>query len=117
MNDQEDLSITSSEEESEKLDKFQESEPEEPNEIVEMLNKKKKRPISKRFDIDEEDENMIDQLLSDMNSAADDDIIANENFLPALNKLKMLDKVIKFLKVSKYHETFLVMNGCVVLGR
>ena len=118
MSDQEDLpNITSSEEESEKQEKAQESESEEQDEIVFMLNKKKKRAIPKRVEIEEEDENMIDQLLADMNSAADEDIVANENSLPALHKLKMLDKVLKFLKVSKYHETFLVMNGCVVLGR
>lgn len=108
--------VTSSEEESEISEKAQ-AEIEEQDEIPEIFAKKKKRQPSRISENVEDDENMIDQLLSDMNTAADDDITSNANSLPALNKLKLLDKVTKFLKVSKYHEIFLGMNGCVVLGR
>ena len=124
MSDQEEQpNLTSSDEESEKREPIpqqsdtEEEEEEEQDEIAELLTKKKKRSMPKRFEIGEDDENMVDQLLADMNTAADDDIKANQDSLPALNKLKMLDKVLKFLKVSKYHETFLGMNGCVILGR
>jgi transcription factor SPN1 len=120
MSDQEEpQSATSSDEESEKrvVNNESESEDHEQDEIAEMLTKKKKRSAPRRFEIGEDDENMVDLLLTDMGTAADDDIKANQDSLPALNKLKMLDKVLKFLKVSKYHETFLTMNGCVVLGR
>ena len=107
-----------SETDSERIEKPEQSESEEEQDnIIEILTKKKKRKTFSRFEVVEDDENMIDQLLADMKKAADDDIEANNNSLPALNKLKMLDKVLKFLKVSKYHDTFLIMNGCVVLGR
>lgn len=93
------------------------SEKSEHDEIAEMLSKKKKR-ISRANDddLDEETENMIDKLIQSMNDAATEDIEANRRGLPALGKLKLLDKVVKFLKVSKHHELFLGMNGCVVLG-
>lgn len=96
----------------------EEDQEDEQQEMFELLMKKKKRPSNRRYEIDEEeDENMIDQLLDSMNKAAESDIQANRESAPALNKLKMLDKVLKFLKVSKHHELFLGMNGCVVLGR
>ncbi|OMJ85416.1 hypothetical protein SteCoe_13255 [Stentor coeruleus] len=96
----------------------QEDQEDEQQEMFELLMKKKKRPTSHRYEIDEEeDENMIDQLLDSMNKAAESDIQANKDGAPALNKLKMLDKVLKFLKVSKHHELFLGMNGCVVIGK
>ena len=117
MSDQEELdSPTSSEIESETSPRAP-VEQEEQDDIPDLFAKKKKRVPHRTMENLEDDENMIDQLLKDMNTAADDDITANSNSLPALNKLKMLEKVTKFLKVSKYHDTFLGMNGCVVLGR
>lgn len=95
----------------------EQSEKSEQDHIAEMLSKKKKRiNRGNEDDCDEETENMIDKLIQSMNDAATEDIEANKRGLPALAKLKLLDKVIKFLKVSKHHELFLVMNGCVVLG-
>ncbi|OMJ76131.1 hypothetical protein SteCoe_24574 [Stentor coeruleus] len=86
-------------------------------EMINALIKKKRRVPLSHYQDEEEDENMIDQLLDSMNKAAESDIQANIDGAPALNKLKMLDKVLKFLKVAKHHDLFLGMNGCVVLGR
>jgi transcription factor SPN1 len=94
------------------------TEEDEQPEMINALMNKKRRPKIPRYIVDEEeDENMIDQLLDSMNKAAENDIQANRDGAPALNKLKMLDKILKFLKVTKHHELFLGMNGCVVLGR
>eukprot|EP00359_Climacostomum_virens_P001546 CAMPEP_0204898444 /NCGR_PEP_ID=MMETSP1397-20131031/1293_1 /ASSEMBLY_ACC=CAM_ASM_000891 /TAXON_ID=49980 /ORGANISM="Climacostomum Climacostomum virens, Strain Stock W-24" /LENGTH=235 /DNA_ID=CAMNT_0052066295 /DNA_START=1166 /DNA_END=1873 /DNA_ORIENTATION=+ len=60
---------------------------------------------------------MIDELIKEMLQAAEDDDKANLDSLPALNKLKMLNRVVQFLKVVKFHETFLAMEGCVILSR
>ncbi|OMJ85172.1 hypothetical protein SteCoe_13565 [Stentor coeruleus] len=87
-------------------------------EMISALITKKRRVNLHHYEIDEEEnENMIDQLLDSMNKAASSDIQANQDGAPALNKLKMLDKVLKFLKITKHHELFLSMNGCVILGR
>ena len=84
---------------------------------LDLLKKKKKAPRTTDDDTSEETENMIHRMIQMMQEAATEDIEANSKGLPALSKLKMLDRVIKFLKVSRYHELFLQMNGCVTLGR
>jgi transcription factor SPN1 len=93
-----------------------EQNPEEENFVDSILNKKK-RKRNPNWDVDDDEENMVDALLVDMERAADEDEEANEKGMPALSKLKMLDRVLKFLRVSKYHELFLNMNGTVPLGR
>ncbi|CAG9320246.1 unnamed protein product [Blepharisma stoltei] len=105
-------SDTSSEEEN------NQEQSEDGEEIEEIANLFKKRTRRRRhFEDNEEDENLVDSILKEMDKAADDDIDANRNDLPALNKLKILDKVTKFLIVSKYHDLFLEMNGTFILGK
>jgi hypothetical protein len=60
---------------------------------------------------------MIDELIKEMLSAAEEDDRANQEILHALNKLKMLSKVVLFLKVVNFHDTFLPMEGCIILAR
>jgi transcription factor SPN1 len=95
----------------------QEEQEEQEETPIDLLKKKKRVNRAVDDEPDEETENMIHAMIQSMQEAANNDIEANESGLPALSKLKMLDKVIKFLKVSKHHELFLQMNGCVTLGR
>jgi hypothetical protein len=86
------------------------------NDVVTAIltkNKRRREALEDR----EDEETMIDDLFKEMLQAADEDDAANQESLPALNKLKMLGRVGQFLKIVKYHETFLAMEGCVVLAR
>jgi hypothetical protein len=57
------------------------------------------------------------EMLYCMDSAWIEDEHARRREEPAIKKLKLLDKVLKFLKVPKYHNAFLSMNGCESVGR
>jgi hypothetical protein len=83
--------------------------------VTAILTKNKRRRQAQEDGEDEE--TMIDDLIKEMLSAAEEDDRANQESLPALNKLKMLSKVVQFLKVVKFHDTFLAMEGCVILAR
>ncbi|CAG9325000.1 unnamed protein product [Blepharisma stoltei] len=86
-----------------------------PEIIQSIINSKSKR--RRTVILDAEDEQIIDNMIKEMEKAANDDIEANLKGLPALYKLKILNKVAKFLKVAKYHMLFLSMNGAFVLGK
>lgn len=87
----------------------------EPEFVTSILQKGKRRRRDNEYGEDEE--TIVDELINDMLQAAEDDDLANADALPALHKLKMLSRVVKFLKVAKFHETFLAMEGCVVMSR
>lgn len=109
-----DSSASSSSEEEERQIQ---SEAEEEVEQIANLFRKKSKKRQRDFNTNDDDENLVDNILKDMMLAADEDIEANRNDMPALNKLKMLEKVCKFLIVSKYHDLFLEMNGTFILGK
>lgn len=120
----EDSDLSSDAEERAELVQFDENlsedePPQPPNEskIVENLLKQGKRTRAKHDDMDANDEEVVDSVILEMQDAAEKDELANLERLPALNKLKILDKTIKFFKLAKYHELFLNMNGCEVLGK
>ena len=52
-----------------------------------------------------------------MNTAADKDKESLSKGTTAMAKLLARDKVEKFLNCGKYHETFLNMNGCILLNK
>lgn len=83
--------------------------------VTSILHKNKRRRQPQEDGDDEE--TMIDELIKEMLQAAEDDDQANSESLPALNKLKMLNRVSQFLKVAKFHDLFLAMEGCVILSR
>ncbi|CAG9310953.1 unnamed protein product [Blepharisma stoltei] len=112
-----DSSNESSEESQEEAEKQIQSEAEEEVEFIANLTKKKGLKRKRSFDDNEQVENLVDTILKEMMQAVDEDISANQDGHPALSKLKMLDKVIKFLTVSKYHDLFLEMNGSLVLSK
>jgi hypothetical protein len=67
---------------------------------------------------DEQEEQIVDDMIKLMETAAEEDKIAltNKHGL-AIAKLTALDRVEKFLSCGKYHETFLIMNGCNSLNK
>jgi len=52
-----------------------------------------------------------------MNTAADQDKDSLSKGTTAIAKLLAKEKVEKFLNCGKYHETFLNMNGCILLNK
>ena len=75
----------------------------------------KKRKQKRHLEIDQETEDMIDSVLNEARQASEEDVTNKSNGLPALQKLRVLNKFIKILQVPKYHETLLDMNVCTVL--
>jgi hypothetical protein len=52
-----------------------------------------------------------------MYEAADSDSKNVSEGKPGIAKLSNLEQVEQFLRIRRYHETFLSMNGCVVLQK
>ena len=89
-------------------------EPQDDSRITNLM-KKKRAKRSKVEETDEKDENAADQLIKEMDAAAKADEAANLARKPAINKLKLLDKVLKFMKVGRLKDIFIQMNGALVL--
>lgn len=105
---------------SENSEEEEQGEPEEPPQeddkrITNLLKKRKRARQSKSEETDEKDENAADQLIREMENAAKEDEKANRESRPAINKLKILEKVLKFMKIGRLKEIFIQMNGAYVL--
>lgn len=85
-------------------------------EIIQMLfiQRKKRKRLSH---LNEEENVMVESIINQMDNAALNDIESNKNGLPAIYKIAMLDKVVKFLSTFKYQELFLRKNGSSILAR
>ena len=93
----------------------EDSAPADDKRITNLMKKGKRAKRSKTEETDERDENAADQLLKEMENAAKEDEKANRESRPAINKLKLLDKVLRFMKVGRLKELFIQMNGAAVL--
>lgn len=105
--------VSESEEESEQSQE-EEIEPADDVRITNLM-KKKRAKRQKVDENDERDENAADQLITEMKEAANKDEAANLARTPAIHKLKLLDKVMKFMKVGRLKDIFIQMNGAAVL--
>jgi len=105
--------VSESEEASEQSQE-EEIEPADDMRITNLM-KKKRAKRAKAEETDERDENAADQLIQEMKAAANKDEAANIAHAPAIHKLRLLDKVLKFMKVGRLKDIFIQMNGALVL--
>ena len=84
---------------------------------VRSLLSRSKRHHHSTYDISKDDEDHIDQLIKAMDEAQRLDLEANQSGLPALRKIAMVKRIVTVLKVAKYQEVFMEMNGCLVLAK
>lgn len=98
------------------------SENEEPEDdiVQQALRRTTQRAPLRRGEIDlgdDEEEEIVDEMIRLMDTAADADKESLTKGTMAIAKLLAKDKVEKFLNCGKYHETFLNMNGCILLNK